>query len=78
VQNTAFSYIHTQRKDSRTLNGAAPDTDHEQLVTGKRTLKLIKFERNGERGGGKKKRVNPPIDAIKDRLIGGFVGKSKI
>jgi hypothetical protein len=31
-----------------------------------------------ERGDFEKKRVNPPIGAIKDRLIGGFGGKSKI
>ncbi|WP_176467484.1 hypothetical protein [Pseudomonas savastanoi] len=39
----------------------------------------IKYE-NGrvERGGGEKKRVNPPIGAIKDRWIGGFGGKSKV
>jgi hypothetical protein len=30
-----------------------------------------------ERGGFKKKRVNPPIGAIKDRWIGGFGGKIK-
>lgn len=30
-----------------------------------------------ERGGFEKKRVNPPISAIKDRLIGGFGGKNK-
>lgn len=42
------------------------------------SVALIKFE-NGkvERGGFEKKRVNPPIGAIKDRLIGGFGGKSK-
>lgn len=33
--------------------------------------------RKVERGGFEKKRVNPPIDAIKDRLIEGFGGKSK-
>jgi hypothetical protein len=39
---------------------------------------LIKFEHGRmERGGFEKKRVNPPIGAIKDRLIGGFGGKSK-
>jgi len=30
-----------------------------------------------ERGGFEKKLVNPPIGAIKDRLIEGFGGKSK-
>jgi hypothetical protein len=30
-----------------------------------------------ERGSFEKKRVNPPIGAIKDCLIGGFGGKSK-
>jgi hypothetical protein len=30
-----------------------------------------------EQGRCEKKRVNPPISAIKDRLIGGFGGKSK-
>jgi len=29
------------------------------------------------RGGFEKKRVNPPISAIKDRLNEGFGGKSK-
>jgi hypothetical protein len=31
-----------------------------------------------ERRGFEKKPMNPPIGAIKDRLIGGFGGKSKI
>jgi len=30
-----------------------------------------------ERGGLERKRANPPISAIKDRLIGGFGGKAK-
>jgi hypothetical protein len=30
-----------------------------------------------ERGGFEKKRVNPPIGTIKDRLIEGFGGKAK-
>lgn len=39
---------------------------------------LMKFEHGRvERGGGEKRRVNPPIGAIEDRLIGGFGGKSK-
>ena len=44
----------------------------------KASMALIKCE-NGrmERYGSEKKRVNPPIGAIKDRLIGGFGGKSK-
>ncbi|WP_455927571.1 hypothetical protein [Pseudomonas capeferrum] len=44
----------------------------------KTSAELIKFE-NGrvERSGGEKKRVNPPIGAIKDRWIEGFGGKSK-
>lgn len=38
----------------------------------------MKFEHGRvERGGGEKKRLNPPISAIKDRLIRGFGGKSK-
>ena len=44
----------------------------------KASVALIKFENwEVERGGFEKKRVNPPIGAIKDRLIGGFGGKSK-
>lgn len=44
----------------------------------KASVVLIKFENwEVERGGFEKKRVNPPIGAIKDRLIGGFGGKSK-
>jgi hypothetical protein len=31
-----------------------------------------------EGGGFEKKRVNPPIGAIKDRLIGGFGGKANL
>jgi hypothetical protein len=31
-----------------------------------------------DRGGFEKKRVNPPIGAIKDRWIGGFGGKGKV
>jgi hypothetical protein len=37
---------------------------------------LIRYELV-ERGGFEKKRVNPPISAIKDHLIEGFGGKSK-
>ncbi|MET3715421.1 hypothetical protein [Pseudomonas sp. PvP001] len=41
-------------------------------------MALIKFENERvERGGFETKRVNPPIGAIKDRLIEGFGGKSK-
>ncbi|WP_434986634.1 hypothetical protein [Pseudomonas protegens] len=44
----------------------------------KASVALIKFENERvERGGFEKKGVNPPIGAIKDRLIGGFGGKSK-
>ena len=44
----------------------------------KASMALIKCE-NGrmERYGSEKKRVNPPIGAIKDRWIGGFSGKGK-
>lgn len=44
----------------------------------KANVASIKYQ-NGriERGGGEKKRVNPPTGAIKDRLIGGLSGKSK-
>ena len=44
----------------------------------KQSVALIKSE-NGrvEQGRCEKKRVNPPISAIKDRLIGGFGGKNK-
>lgn len=44
----------------------------------KQSVALIKSE-NGrvEQGRCEKKRVNPPISAIKDRLIGGFSGKGK-
>ncbi|MEW5715380.1 hypothetical protein AB1462_23870 [Pseudomonas sp. SB113] len=39
----------------------------------------MKFEHGGvERGGGEKKRVNPLIGAIKDRLIGGFWREKQI
>ena len=44
----------------------------------KASVALFKFEHGKvERGGFEKKRVNPPIGSIKDRLIGGFGGKSK-
>ena len=44
----------------------------------KASMALIKCE-NGrmERYDSEKKRVNPPIGAIKDRLIGGLAGKAK-
>jgi hypothetical protein len=42
-------------------------------------MALIKFE-NGrvELGASKQKRANPPIGAIKDRLIEGFGGKANL
>ncbi|MDQ0701741.1 hypothetical protein QF043_000533 [Pseudomonas sp. W3I7] len=45
----------------------------------KASVALIKFE-NGqvEQGRCDKKQVNPPIGAIKDRLIGGFGGKNEV
>jgi hypothetical protein len=41
----------------------------------KAAVALIKFEHGRvKRSGFEKKRVNPPIGAIKDRWIEGFVG----
>ncbi|MBD8685018.1 hypothetical protein [Pseudomonas sp. CFBP 13719] len=72
------TYIHAQRKDSRTLNGAALDGNRGQLLTSESRRGVHEVEHGGvERGGGEKKRVNPLIGAIKDRLIGGFGEKSK-
>lgn len=47
-------------------------------MTGENRRGVHKLEHGRvERGGGEKKRGNPPIGAIKDRLIGGFDGKNK-